>query len=443
MLESYRKEFLDLLKLVESKHVARLSVSKNIMYQDIEERYEKIKYDTAAKLEELKIISDTMKYTSLLKQAKIHDHFIECELEKATTKICKIYSSSMKKLIPYQIKRAEWFFKQGKINDAFDVWESILKNNPDNEFIHLQIDKIKSNDYNALKYNIISSNYRYIKERALNLSQKYRFVEDKSFMTSLRETNPIGPVRCIEFDKFGCIYLNDVSRACIIKISDDNKMEWQLSADEWTFIHKHFPPLGFGSFTTIKNKLMVTDFRSRHLVFIDFHGRLINKIKLPLECPSFSQFVSVKNKFHIPDETIGVIAIFNSKFNMIGSYRHKDERFKPVQILWLQEKEMILAAFGNQSFASRIEAFNLEGRHLFTFASFDENPCHVVKFAIDEHYNVFAVDHYGKIYKFDFNGNLIWTFSEEQRFDRFKYVKYHDSYLYISDAFIIRRFRVN
>ena len=158
--------------------------------------------------------------------------------------------------------------------------------------------------------------------------------------------------------------------------------------------------------------------------------------------PLFVQYVAERQEYHISDEILGAIYVFDRQLKKLGEYRSPDIYLRPVQILHLKGLGKMLVACSLPRIKTLFELFDLNGQYVKTFTRFSEAPCHVAKMTSDDDENIFAADSFGRLYKIDRLGNIIWKFCESEIRDRYKYVKYHQAYLYLSDGNVLKRFKV-
>ncbi len=261
------------------------------------------------------------------------------------------------------------------------------------------------------------------------------------FRDHIGERLKMARVRCVEFDDEGCAYLNRIDRSSIVKMSANWEIEWEVLSKVWTSRDDTANALGLGSFQFIANSLLVSDFYRQKIVLINKKGRVKYSCNLPMKAPLFAQYIPHKKEYHVSDEQTGAIFIFNHKLKKRGEYRSPDDLLRPVQILYLQKKEAMLVASSFPQIKTSLEWFDLDGNYQGDLATFSRAPCHVAKITHDGDH-IFAADSFGRIYKVDFEGNIIWRHSESQIRERFKYIKYHRSYLYLSDNYRLRRFKI-
>lgn len=147
MLGKNKTAFSDLLTKIDAIDISASSSSNDALatqFSNIENEYKKIREATLSKLEEIKITSD------ILNQNNTSNHIEKTKenpLKFATDKLILKRGANpsfemQEKMIPFNLKKGNWLLRQGRIDEALDMWEEGLKINPHNETIHEKLSQL-------------------------------------------------------------------------------------------------------------------------------------------------------------------------------------------------------------------------------------------------------------------------------------------------------------
>ena len=328
-------------------------------------------------------------------------------------------------------------FYDGKRESALMVWENGLQRSPSEKVIHRHLNSVVD------KVGLYTANDSYLKGYASFLMCRYCFEEDTDFRKRIEVQLSGASVRCIDFDDEGSIYLNCVNRHSVVKLSSDERVEWEVRFDGSIDKGRLAIPSEFGSFCFCDDRLILCDTINRQIFLLDKSGVIQKTAILPITTPLFVLYVDFLRQYHVTDERARTVFILDEEFRIIGEYRSPEEALAPVQAVYSKKINKIILASSVYMFRSDLELFDLYGKYEKTISSFSDVPCHVVKLDIDDFGAIYAIDHYRKILKVNASGEMMWCHRENPRIDRFKYVKYRYPYLYLSDFHTLRRFRVD
>ena len=333
--------------------------------------------------------------------------------------------------VSYFILKGTNKFYAGEHESAFSLWEDALRKSPADKFIHHRL----SDAIGQTKTDI--QNKKRLEKIAAGLKRRYCFEEDVGFWQGLKTRLPDPAVRCIDFDDDGSMYLNCVDKHSVVKLNSNGEIQWEICFNKLT------NPSRFGSFCFSGGQLILCDAPNRQLIFLTKDGDTERTVPLQLGIPIFAHHVEELGQYHITDEKTGKVHILDDRFREIGAYKSPDDALRPIQVVLAKGINKMVLASSLVSLRSTLDVFDMDGNHENTITSFSESPCHVAKLDMDECGEIYAADHFGRIFKINTAGEVIWRYQESQRTDRFKYVKYRRPYLYISDFHTVRRFRVD
>lgn len=173
-----------------------------------ENEYRKLKSGAVAKLEDLKVISDILDRANGWDVHKSQNNdSLKLATYKAIIEMARYGSFEIpEKLIDFNLNKADCLYRQGKINEALDAWENVLKVNPDNQFVHSKILEImKDSGAGALQ--------------AEEVHRKYQFKYLDSFGHHLIKR----PYAIVTTDRENTLFVTDCfgDRICIFSISGE------------------------------------------------------------------------------------------------------------------------------------------------------------------------------------------------------------------------------
>jgi len=153
MIEKHKKNFSELLSKIDEIDMDRSSSFTNDfdeICKNIENSYGKIQRSLANKLEDLNIVSNIFYRSSHTDETARHGGAsLSSVADKAIDKINNFtFFEMIEKLIPFNLKKGNWLFDQGRVEEALDAWEAVLKVNPDNEYVHSKLSRM-INGYEA------------------------------------------------------------------------------------------------------------------------------------------------------------------------------------------------------------------------------------------------------------------------------------------------------
>ncbi|RLB83493.1 MAG: hypothetical protein DRH17_02445 [Deltaproteobacteria bacterium] len=150
MVEKHKKDFSALLRKIESLNLDQISICNNKpdeFLQSVEDDYRKIQRSMVTRRENLGIISDILDQCHCCNSNEDYSSkSLRLVVDKAIGKVNNyVFFEMRERLAPFNLKKGEWLFKQGRIEEALDVWEEVLRVEPDNKYIHSKLSQIIDN----------------------------------------------------------------------------------------------------------------------------------------------------------------------------------------------------------------------------------------------------------------------------------------------------------
>lgn len=259
MLEKHKEDFSELLKKIETTNIDQHASCNNDLdkfFQNAKKNYQKIQHSLATKLEDLKIISDILNPChSRNNVGNYADDSLKLVTDKAADKISNyVFFEMQESLIPFNLEKGKLLFDQGRIDEALDAWEEVLKVNPDNEYVHSKLLEIRD---------ILQST----KIRADELHQKYRFKYIGSFGHNIMKR----PFAIVAGDHDDILFISDFEGNKIHKFSVQGKYLGSLSV-------KVKNPMEL--FKDTDGNIWICDFGNSRLLAVELDGNVVDEISL-------------------------------------------------------------------------------------------------------------------------------------------------------------------
>lgn len=256
MIERHKKEFTELLRKIEAINIDQSARYNDLdaLFQGIEDDYRKIQSGLAIKREDLRIISD------ILDQSHGGNNSLEgYPLKVATDKAIHETSNyaffeMLERLIPFNLEKGNCLFNRGRIEEALDAWEEVLRVNPDNEYIHSKLLEIMNTTQGP-------------KIRAEELHRKYHFKYIGSFGHNILKR----PIAIVAADYDDTLFVSDNVGNKIHKFNVQGEYLGPLPIEVKN-------PLGL--FKDDENNLWICDFANSRLLAVDSDGNITNEIGL-------------------------------------------------------------------------------------------------------------------------------------------------------------------
>jgi len=156
MIDNLKNNFSKLLTVSNAIGI-KDSENSTAIFKHFDESYTSIRRKAASKIENLKIISDILsRYYDPNHIATGSNNSLKFLTDNMIDDM-RYYVSfySKEELIPFILKKGECLFNQGKIENAFNTWEDVLKVNPDNELIHSKLREILNGCTNPLTLDLL------------------------------------------------------------------------------------------------------------------------------------------------------------------------------------------------------------------------------------------------------------------------------------------------
>jgi len=254
MVDLYKERFSELLRRIETINMDQ-SVNHDHMgslFRRIEDDYRQIQGGLAAKLEDLKIISNILDHSCSSTDSIVQ---LKPATDKAQHKLNNYAFFEMKeRLIPFNLKKGDWLFKEGRIEEALNAWEEVLKVNPDNEYVHSRLLEIMDTTQGP-------------KVRAEELHSKYRF----KYIGSFGQNILARPFAIVAGDHDDTLFVSDNVGNKIHKFNVHGKYLGPLPVE----VKK---PLGL--FKDGENNIWICDFGNSRLLAVDSNGNMTDEISL-------------------------------------------------------------------------------------------------------------------------------------------------------------------
>jgi len=254
MIDLYKERFSELLRRIETINMDQ-SVNHDHMgslFRRIEDDYRQIQGGLAAKLEDLKIISNSLDHSYSSNDGIVQ---LKPATDKAQHKLNNYAFFEMKeRLIPFNLKKGDWLFKEGRIEEALNAWEEVLKVNPDNEYVHSRLLQIMDTTQGP-------------KVRAEELHSKYRF----KYIGSFGQNILARPFAIVAGDHGDTLFVSDNVGNKIHKFNVHGKYLGPLPVE----VKK---PLGL--FKDDENNIWICDFGNSRLLAVDSNGNMTDEISL-------------------------------------------------------------------------------------------------------------------------------------------------------------------
>lgn len=259
MKSALKKDFSELLNKIDAIDIglsANCDDSLDEIFRNLEDQYRRIQRATLPKLEDLKIVSDIIdQYHTCNKNEKYSYASLKPTINKSIGKISNYaFFEMQEKLIPFYLKKAEWLWGEGRITEALDAWEEVLKVNPDNEYIHSKLSGIM---------NVPQP----VKNRAVELHGKYQFKYLGSFGYNIAKY----PICIVVSDYDNTLFVSDYVGDEIHRFNPRGEYLGPLSVEVKT-------PMGL--FKDAKNNLWICDFGNKRLLIVDSDGIVLDEISL-------------------------------------------------------------------------------------------------------------------------------------------------------------------
>lgn len=259
MLENHKTAFSKLLTKINAIDISASSSSSDSLeteFSDIEDQYRKLRWATFTKREEMKITSD------ILNQRYDSNHIEKPNnsLKQATDKIITEIDpfEMQEKMIPFNLKKGNWLLRQGRIDEALDAWEEVLKVNPDNEYIHSKLLEARSGSEAT-------------RVRAEELHRKYQFEYIGSFGNNVLRK----PLAIITDDYEGTVFVSDHENNKICKFNSDGEF---LGSLPFTLNRPK------GMFKDDKGYIWVCDFLNSRILSIDKNEHIDQFMEITTGC---------------------------------------------------------------------------------------------------------------------------------------------------------------
>jgi len=155
MIENQKTLFFDLLIKLKSVDLNNLTAfKKNIpkFFDSIQKIFLEIQRSLPVKLDDLKVVSDIYYHTNNRNrtEGRTTSSFNQV-INAAMLAITEYIFEMNQQMIPFYLKKGDWFFTQGRLEEALDAWEVVLKVSPDNEYIHSKLSQIMDTLENQAK----------------------------------------------------------------------------------------------------------------------------------------------------------------------------------------------------------------------------------------------------------------------------------------------------
>ncbi|MBN1843443.1 MAG: hypothetical protein JW883_14320 [Deltaproteobacteria bacterium] len=259
MIEKHKKALTDLLNKINVTNIEQLASSKDEpdkFFQNVEDTYRQIQGCAASKLEELQIVSDMLvRYQVGNANESANSDSLTLTTDKAINKISNFaFFEMQEKLIPFDLEKGKCLFRQGRVEEALDTWEEVLKVNPDNEYIHSKLLKTMNGHHATEK-------------RAEELHSKYQFKYIGSFGHNIARL----PFAIIATGHEDILFVSDYFGDKICKFNTKGKYLGAFSLGLKT-------PMEL--FKDTEGNIWICDFGNSRLLAVDSNGNVIDKISL-------------------------------------------------------------------------------------------------------------------------------------------------------------------
>ncbi len=253
MVKNYQKNISELFLKVGDR-----DTEPDIFYETVEHDYRELEYSMINKHEDLKIILDLLRMHPANKNfgddgRKLLNKPIDTATAFNNTQYC-LLNQLQQGLVPHHINHGKWLFENGKIQEAFIPWETVLKLNPYNDNIHSKL------------IDIIDVNSRSTK-KAEDLNKKYHFKYIGSFGNTILKS----PCSILTPKSDKHLFVSDYDTNHIHKFTYDGNYLGVLP------IELKYP---MGLFQDDSNSLWICDFGNSRLLGVDFDGCVIDEINL-------------------------------------------------------------------------------------------------------------------------------------------------------------------
>ncbi|MBW2304806.1 MAG: hypothetical protein JRF57_13975 [Deltaproteobacteria bacterium] len=256
MIERHKKEFTELLRKIESINIDQSANHDDMgsLFRVIEDDYRKIQRSLAAKREDLKIISDILGHSYSSNDTATYN-----QLKSATDKVIRnlnnyAFFGMKERLIPFNFEKGNWLFSRGRIKEALDSWEEVLRVNPDNEYVHSML---------LETINIPHAT----KSRAVDLNNKYRF----KYMGSFGQDVLKGPIAIVADDYDDTLFVSDNMENKIHKFNVQGEYLGPLLVEVKN---------SRGLFKDTEGNLWICDFGNSRLLAVDSTDSVVGEIRL-------------------------------------------------------------------------------------------------------------------------------------------------------------------
>lgn len=155
----------------------------------------------------------------------------------------------------YYMDKGDYFQKQGKFNEALDSWEKILKTDPANDHICLELKRMTTVRHND------------IKRKLKNLENKYKFKYIGNFGSNKMKK----PMYMCVSETAKKIFISDYTGHKIHRFTVDGESDGTIPVEVKN-------PLGL--FIEEENKLWVCDSGNGKLLCVDFKGKVSEEIDI-------------------------------------------------------------------------------------------------------------------------------------------------------------------
>ncbi|MHA1146359.1 MAG: hypothetical protein ACTSRW_16605 [Candidatus Helarchaeota archaeon] len=256
MIKRHKKKFTELLRKIESINIDQSGNHDDMgsLFSVIEDDYRKIQRSLSAKREDLKIISDILGHSYGSNDTAIYNQ-LKPEIDQLIRSLNNYAFFEMKEgLIPFNFEKGNWLFSRGRIDEALDSWEEVLRVNPDNEYIHSILLETK-NIHHATK------------SRAEDLNNKYRF----KYMGSFGQDVLKGPFAIVVDNCDGTLFVSDKIKNKIHKFNVQGEHLGHLALEVKN-------PCGL--FKDTESNLWICDFGNSRILAIDSTESAVNELKL-------------------------------------------------------------------------------------------------------------------------------------------------------------------
>lgn len=254
MVDLYKERFSELLRRIETINMDQ-SVNHDHMgslFRRIEDDYRQIQGGLAAKLEDLKIISNILDHSCSSTDSIVQ---LKPATDKAQHKLNNYAFFEMKeRLIPFNLKKGDWLFKEGRIEEALNAWEEVLKVNPDNEYVHSRLLEIMDTTQGP-------------KVRAEELHSKYRF----KYIGSFGQNILARPFAIVAGDHDDTLFVSDNVGNKIHKFNVHGKYLGPLP------VEVNNPR---GLFKDTQGYVWICDFGNSRLLAADLSGNVVAEIRM-------------------------------------------------------------------------------------------------------------------------------------------------------------------